>query len=153
MTNTEYQGFEAAAVPEYAEEKVKAGTWTREESLAKAQEAFDQLLPKGIASPDNYLFTVRDARSGQPVARLYFAVRGEPGRREAFIYNIAVDEKFRGQGYGRATMVACVEEARKLGATSVGLNVFGSNKVARSLYTSLGFAEVVVMMSLSLDAS
>ncbi|MFG1865241.1 GNAT family N-acetyltransferase [Microbispora bryophytorum] len=131
----------------------RRGAWTREEALAKAQETFDQLLPKGIDSPDSHLSTVRDACSGQSVARLWFALRGEPGRREAYIYEITVAERFRGQGYGRATMRACVETARELGATSVGLHVLGSNGVARSLYTSLGFAEVGVTMSLALDAS
>jgi len=30
-------------------------------------------------------------------------------------------------------------EARRCGATQLGLNVFGANHVARSLYTSLGY--------------
>lgn len=153
MTAEEYEEFAAATVQEYADSKVAAGTWAPEESLAKAQEVFGRLLPKGIASPDSHLLTVRDARGGQAVARLWFALRGGPGRREAYVYEVTVAERFRGQGYGRATMTACVEKARELGVTSVGLHVLGGNGVARSLYTSLGFAEVGVMMSLSLGAS
>ncbi|MET9110696.1 GNAT family N-acetyltransferase [Streptomyces zhihengii] len=153
MSATEYEEFEASAVPGYAEEKVRAGTWTREESLARAREEFGELLPDGLASPDNHLFTARDVRSGRPVARVWFALIGEPGRREAYFYDIAVYAGLRGRGYGRATMTAGIEEARRAGASSVGLHVFGSNKAARSLYTSLGFSEVGVVMSLSLDAS
>lgn len=151
MSDSEYEQFAAESVRGYAEEKAQAGTWSREEALDRAQEEFDLLLPQGVASPDNYLFTVRDARSQQSVGRLWFAMRGELGRREAYVYEVAVDESHRGKGYGRAAMVACVEEARKVGANSVGLHVFGGNKIARSLYTSLGFAEVGVMMSLPLD--
>ncbi|WP_438306672.1 GNAT family N-acetyltransferase (plasmid) [Streptomyces sp. HUAS TT11] len=153
MSNAEYKEFEALAVPEYAEAKERMGTWAREESLAKAQEIYGRLLPNGLASPNSHLFTVRDAHSGQRVGRLWFAVRGESRRSEAYIYDIAVAEEFRGQGYGRATLMACIEEAAKLGAKSVGLHVFGDNAAARSLYTSLGFAEVGVTMSLPLDAS
>ncbi|MFF9458382.1 GNAT family N-acetyltransferase [Streptomyces flaveolus] len=150
MSATEYEEFLASAVPGYADEKVKAGTWTREESLARAREAFAGLLPDGLATPDNHLFTARDARDGRPVARFWFAMGGEPGRGQAYIYDIAVDAGLRGRGYGRATMTAGIEEARRAGASSVGLHVFGSNAVARSLYASLGFHEVGVIMSLPL---
>lgn len=151
MSDTEYRAFRALAVPGYAERKVGAGVWTEDEALARSEEEFDQLLPAGVASPDNHLFTVRDAGTEQPVGYLWFALRGGPGRREAFVYNVVVDVEYRGLGYGRATMAAGVEEARRVGASSVGLHVFADNAVARSLYTSLGFAEVGVLMSLPLD--
>src|SRR5262249_34948496 len=148
MSEIEYRELLAVNVPAYAAEKVKAGTWSREEASAKAQVAFDELLPDGVGTPDHFLFTVCDRNSGKPVARLWLGRGGNQERRGAFIYTIEVDQRFRGRGSGRATMAACLEEARKHGAVSVGLHVFGSNKVARSLYTSLGFAEVSVMMSL-----
>jgi ribosomal protein S18 acetylase RimI-like enzyme len=150
MTETEYQEFRTTSVAGYAQAKVEAGAWTQEESLAKSDAIFDELLPDGIASPDNYLFMVRDVNGEQSVAVLWFALQGEPARREVYIYQIEVAEKFRGRGYGRATMQACADKARMLGATSVRLHVFGRNKVARSLYTSLGFTETDVMMSLPL---
>jgi ribosomal protein S18 acetylase RimI-like enzyme len=150
MTEPEYQEFRTMSVAGYAAAKVEAGTWTQEESLAKSQAIFDGLLPDGTASPDNYLFTVRDVHGKQSVAVLWFALQGEPERREAYIYQIEVVEEFRGRGYGRAAMEACADKARGLGAASVGLHVFGHNKVARSLYNSLGFNETDVMMSLPL---
>jgi ribosomal protein S18 acetylase RimI-like enzyme len=151
MTESEFREFLAPAVAGYAEEKVTAGVWTPQESLDKSQAEFDQLLPQGLASPGNHLFTARDADSGEQVALVWFALRGTPGRQEAFIYEIEVREQFRGKGYGRATMQACAEAARRVGANSVGLHVFGHNTVARSLYTSLGFVETGVVMSLPLD--
>ncbi|MDT0268487.1 GNAT family N-acetyltransferase [Streptomyces sp. DSM 44915] len=159
MSETEYQQFTAIAIPDYADEKVRAGTWPREEALDRARATFAQLLPAGVTSPDNHLFTVRDAAEdaaegkGEAVGWLWFALRGEPGRREAYLYNIVVHEPFRGRGYGRAAMLACATAAREHGANSVGLHVFGSNTVARKLYTSLGFAETGVLMSLPLDAA
>ncbi|MEU7890939.1 GNAT family N-acetyltransferase [Microbispora bryophytorum] len=93
----------------------------------------------------------RSPATARAVGRGGRSRRGAWTREEA--HEITVAERFRGQGYGRATMRACVETARELGATSVGLHVLGSNGVARSLYTSLGFAEVGVTMSLALDAS
>ena len=43
-------------------------------------------------------------------------------------------------------MLALEEEVRELGFPSVGLNVWGGNEVARSLYRSLGYAEQSVGM-------
>ncbi len=48
-------------------------------------------------------------------------------------------------------MLACLQRARELGAASVGLHVFGHNKIAWELYSSLGFIETNVMMSLPLS--
>lgn len=150
MTQNEYQEFRTAAVAEYSAGKVEAGIWTREESLTKARAAIDDMLPCGTDSPGSHLFTVRDARGKHIVGALWFAVEGEPRRREARIYQIEVIEAFRGQGYGRATMQACSDKARELGAASLWLHVFGHNKVARALYASLGFIETDVVMSLHL---
>jgi hypothetical protein len=36
--------------------------------------------------------------------------------------------------------------ARANGATTIGLNVFGHNAVARNLYASLGYEEAAVVM-------
>jgi ribosomal protein S18 acetylase RimI-like enzyme len=57
-----------------------------------------------------------------------------------------IDEEFRGLGHGRQAMLLAEELARSEGASTIGLNVFGHNQVARSLYSSLGFRETSVQM-------
>ena len=69
----------------------------------------------------------------------------EPTR--AWVFSIEVEEGLRGRGYGTALMLAFEEEARALGFSSVGLNVFGHNEVARHLYESLGYAEIARQMT------
>jgi ribosomal protein S18 acetylase RimI-like enzyme len=54
---------------------------------------------------------------------------------------------FRGRGFGRAAMVLAEQEARRGGARRLGLNVFGTNTVARSLYESLGYEITELQMS------
>jgi putative acetyltransferase len=56
---------------------------------------------------------------------------------------MAVDEKFRGQGIGRALGVAIIERARDLGASKMILysNTLGS-ATAVELYRKLGFKEL-----------
>jgi ribosomal protein S18 acetylase RimI-like enzyme len=153
MTETEYGAFVETAVPEFAQQKVASGEWTEEEALELSREDHERLLPDGLKSPNQHLFTVRDAASGEAVATLWLALRTKADRIEGYIYDINVREALRGRGYGRATMLAAIEEARELGAETVGLHVFGHNAPARALYQSLGFVETNVSMSLELSTS
>ena len=66
--------------------------------------------------------------------------------RRRWLYDITIDEAARGRGFGRATMLALEGEVKALGFAEIGLNVWGGNEVARSLYRSLGYAEVSVGM-------
>lgn len=53
--------------------------------------------------------------------------------------NVVTRAEARGKGYGRAVMSAALNWTRQAGATSVALQVLGSNATAIRLYTSLGF--------------
>ena len=56
-----------------------------------------------------------------------------------WVWDIAIDERFRGRGLGRAAMLLAEEAVRENGGTVLGLNVFGFNTAARRLYESLGY--------------
>ncbi len=58
---------------------------------------------------------------------------------EAEILTLAVEKSARGQGIGRALVVALLEQLRSDGALRVSLEVRRSNAAALGLYTSLGF--------------
>ncbi|MGH3416226.1 MAG: GNAT family N-acetyltransferase [Actinocrinis sp.] len=150
MTLAEYGVYLDHSVRGYAEDKITSGEWAPDEALARSREDFDRLLPDGLKSADQYLFTAHDASSGEQAAILWVALRMKGGRLEAFIYDIEVREEARGKGYGRATMQAAIEKARELHADTLGLHVFGHNTVARSLYESLGFHPTNISMSLDL---
>lgn len=63
-----------------------------------------------------------------------------------WVWDVAIDEPYRGRGLGRAAMVLAERLAGEHGATSIGLNVFARNEVARGLYRSLGYEEASVQM-------
>jgi ribosomal protein S18 acetylase RimI-like enzyme len=67
-----------------------------------------------------------------------------------WVWDITIDEAHRGRGFGKETMLLAEREARSVGATELGLNVFGSNTIARHLYESLGYAPTSIRMSKSL---
>ncbi len=73
------------------------------------------------------------------------------GQAEAFwVWDVRIEEAHRGKGYGRATMVLAEVEARRRGATELGLNVFGHNEIARRLYESMGYAPTAIRMKKNL---
>jgi ribosomal protein S18 acetylase RimI-like enzyme len=150
MTEPEFGSFRESGIRGYAQDKIDSGEWAPEEALDLSRADYRRLLPNGLQSPDQHLFTVRDAESGEPAATLWLALRLRGGSAEAYVYDIEVREPFRGRGYGRATMLAGIEKARELGAQTMGLHVFGHNKIAQALYRSLGFAETNISMSLKL---
>ena len=95
-------------------------------------------MPDGLDTAGQLLW--RLVADGQPVGWLWLAIPGQPGGPDmAWVNVVAVDEAFRGRGYGREAMLLAEAEARSRGMRSVGLNVHGSNTVARSLYESLGY--------------
>lgn len=64
------------------------------------------------------------------------------GAGEAHILNLCVRSDARGRGYGRTLMIDFIDQARRLGADMMFLEVRPSNHSARKLYESLGFNEV-----------
>jgi RimJ/RimL family protein N-acetyltransferase len=146
MTDTEFQAFRAADTAEYAQEHVKAGRWRPEESLHLAEQEFDDLLPHGLATPNQYLFSLRDEALGTPVGSLWFALREEGGEPTAFVFKIVIFEAFRRRGYGTQAMQALEEKVRQLGLSTISLHVFGHNYAARAMYEKLGYATTNVMM-------
>ena len=67
-----------------------------------------------------------------------------PDRRggQADIQTLAVLPGYRSQGWGRALVDALMTEAARVGAAELFLEVRADNHRARSLYESMGFAEI-----------
>ncbi|HTX25861.1 MAG TPA: GNAT family N-acetyltransferase [Streptosporangiaceae bacterium] len=151
MTAAEFQPYRARLVPEYAAEHVRAGHWTADQAETLAARQVDDLLPEGPASP-GMLMLMASTADGEPVGLVWVALdRPRPG--EAWIYDIEVSAGQRGKGYGRALLQAAEREAAKHGSTAVGLNVFGTNAVARRLYESSGYQITAMNMRKELGAS
>jgi len=64
-----------------------------------------------------------------------------------WVWSIEIDPPFRGRGFRRAAMTLAEAEARRGGASRLGVNVFGSNTIARSLYESIGYETLELQMS------
>jgi ribosomal protein S18 acetylase RimI-like enzyme len=137
-TGAEYEAWASRAVAGYAAEIAAAGELSPAAALAKARQDHDRAMPDGLDTAGQLLW--RLVADGQPVGWLWLAIPGQQGDPDmAWVNVVEVDEAFRGRGYGRAAMLLAEAEARSRGMRSVGLNVRGSNTVARSLYEGLGY--------------
>jgi hypothetical protein len=74
MTEPEFAAWLAMSIPAYAADKVAAGQWSEEDSLELSRKEYAELLPQGLETPDNFLFTITDAQAAA-VGALWFAVK------------------------------------------------------------------------------
>ncbi len=136
MTAAEYDVWIKHSRESYRDEIIKNGS-TKAEADKKMEDDFNRLLPDGQKSADHYIFHVED--NGVIVGHLWFGVRGASDNRKAFIYDIEMDSKFRGKGYGEKSMLLLEAEVKKLGLKHIGLHVFGHNQTAINLYKKLNY--------------
>ena len=137
MTPQEFDDYLASAVDAYARNTARAWKRPIEDVGERAAKDYAELLPEGLASPNNYLFTARV--EGERVGMAWLAITQKPSGKSAYIYDNMIDEGRRGQGLGRQLLAAIEQQAIDKGAGRIGLNVFGFNTAARSLYESAGF--------------
>ena len=128
----------------YAEDMSSHGGLSPEEAAQLAATQIEFLFPGARPSPEQLVFVVE--ADGESVGQLWVTERTEP-QHCLFVYELYVDERWRGRGYGRAAMLLAEEEARRRALPRIALNVFGGNTVARRLYQSLSYEENAVTMS------
>ncbi|MBN2501640.1 MAG: GNAT family N-acetyltransferase [Anaerolineales bacterium] len=151
MTQDIYDAYIENQLMDYAQEHVKTGNWKPEEALERAREQVSQLLPDGLQSENQYLYSLHDDEAGENVGMLWFAVREQGNTPEAFIYDIVIDETYRRQGYASSALEVMEAKVLELGIHKISLHVFGHNSPAISLYEKIGFQPTNIMMSKELD--
>jgi RimJ/RimL family protein N-acetyltransferase len=146
MTSDDFAAFLERAIPDYAQDKVRVGNWQPTDALDRSRREFENLLPRGPATPNHRLWMIVDAMSGAKVGILWLAIQERNGQRDGFVYDVLVFEPYRRRGYASGAFQALEVEARELGLGSIGLHVFGDNHAARALYQKLGYVETNVNM-------
>ena len=151
MTEPEYADWLAVAIPSYAADKVALHRWTTEEALDRAKKEYEQLLPKGLRTENNYFFAVHNG-FGKTVGSLWFVEAPRVGYRVAYVYDIFVKSEHRRQGHAIRALEALEIEAAARGLAGIALQVFGHNLSARSLYSKLGYSPTNINLYKPLSA-
>ena len=135
MEQAEFEAYLEEDIQRYAQEHVRVGNWKPSEALEKSTKEHEKLLPNGLESKNQYLFTLLDEDTDAKVGILWVNIEGD----RAFVYDFIIDEALRGKGYGRQALMALEEKLRSMNVDSVGLHVFGDNIPAQELYKKMGF--------------
>jgi ribosomal protein S18 acetylase RimI-like enzyme len=139
IEQADYDIFLEQEIVGYAEDKVKSGNWQPEEALEKSRADFQHYLPDGPRSKDQFVYTIFNEETQQKLGVLWVQVKMDEPRREAFILDFVIDEKFRGKGFGKQALSALDEKLMEMGSEFVGLHVFGHNTNAFELYKKMGY--------------
>lgn len=117
-------------------------------SIAEAQVNVDHhqsnLFVDGRPAPGQHILDVWSDED--KIGSLWLSQQDAGKSSEWFIYDIVIDDDYRGRGFGRLGMAAAEEFVRARGGTKLGLSVFGFNTVARQLYDSMDYKVVSVSM-------
>lgn len=142
MEQEDFEPYLERDIQEYAEEHVRNGNWKTEEALERSRKEHERLLPDGLQSKDQYLFSILDNISGQKLGVLWVNI----ANKQAFIYDFRIDEAQRGKGYGKQALMALDEKLKSMNVESVGLHVFGNNTTAQELYKKMGYQITGIQM-------
>ncbi|MCE5008022.1 GNAT family N-acetyltransferase [Staphylococcus equorum] len=137
MDDQTFKVFYKESIIEYAEEHVKSGDWEEEGSIIRARTEFENLLPDGLNTSNQYLLSV--IYNNLNIGYLWLHIFDVKEQKKCFIYDIKIKDTYRGQGFGTKTMECLEEYCKNKEVASIGLHVFGHNKRAVSLYNKMCF--------------
>lgn len=137
MTENEFETYLEKTIPEYAAENVRAGYWSKEGALERSRNSYLKLLPDGVKTENNYLFQIQIEATGENIGILW--MKHELPRPHGFVFDIRLEESYRGKGYGKQAMLAIEGIGKSLGIETIGLHVFAHNPAAMQLYKNLGY--------------
>ena len=111
---------------------------------ARARRQTEDLFPDGYPAEGHHVYVIDI--DGEEVGALWLGPHPDGKPDAIWVFKVEIKPERQGQGHGRTAMLLAEEQARRLGGSELGLNVFGLNHVARSLYDSLGYEATAISM-------
>lgn len=146
MNDAEFAKYLAVAIPGYAQGKVESGQWAETDSLELSRKTYADLLPQGLKTQNNFLFTVHDGVSAESIGMVWFAAQDRGAQRVAFVYDVSIDSAHQRRGHATRAFAALEAEVHSSGLSGIALHVFGKNTGAQALYHKLGFVTTNINM-------
>ncbi|MEO8125162.1 MAG: GNAT family N-acetyltransferase, partial [Burkholderiales bacterium] len=117
-----------------------------EEAIELSRKEFAELLPQGLATPGNHLYTLRDPATDEAVGHLWIAEQERGGSKVAYVYDVAIRPEHQRKGHATRAFAALEAEVRELKLEGIALHVFGHNRSAQALYAKLGYRPTNIHM-------
>ena len=143
MKVAEFPEYRDYFIRDYAEEIAANFGHSLEQSRTIASKELTEDLPQDAATPDHTLLCIEASESDSDSERKgvgYLWYKLFDAGETAFILDFVLFEQFRGQGDGKAAMIALEERLLQTGVTQIKLRVAFKNDRARHLYEAVGFA-------------
>ena len=139
IEQSDFERFLEHEIVEYAQDKIKSGNWLAETALEKSRAEFLGLLPDGLHTKDQFIFTILDDSTQSKLGVLWVQVKMDETPRRAFINDFVIEPQFRGQGFGKQALQALDHKMVELSVVSISLHVFAHNTTAIGLYEKMGY--------------
>jgi ribosomal protein S18 acetylase RimI-like enzyme len=139
MDPADFGNYLERSVVQYAQEHIKTGNWQPENALEKSRAEFNHLLPDGLQTKDQYIYSIVDETTNNKLGILWVKISEDGTRRRAFGYDFEIYESYRGKGYGRQALVALEGILQSMNVDFMDLHVFAHNTTAFELYKKMGF--------------
>lgn len=123
--------------------RTRAGE-TSDAARAHSDDLFALHFPGGVPADNHHVF---DLLAGDTVVgSLWIGPHTEAPDDAWWVWDVQIDPAHRGRGYGRDAMVLAEDFVRERGGRTLGLEVFGYNTAAWTLYESLGYQTTAIQM-------
>lgn len=146
MDTSEFAIFKGRSIAVLAIQFAEDYVENLDSSMQRAEEKFSTYLPLGLQTPGHYFYLLKNEQSVSN-GYLWFGEQEEHLRKKIFIFDILVEEKFRGKGLGKWMLNWLEIETKKKDLHEISLHVLGYNQIARELYESMGFEATNIYMS------
>ena len=151
MTPEEFRDWLPWALADYAREDVEHKDVAPDRARDNMAAFLDSTIPKGPRTEGHRLSIVEDPATGERVGYTWWAERELDAGPAAWLYDVFIDEPYRGKGFGRGLMEAVEAQVRDAGLARMELHVWVDNDPATSLYRSLGFVPAGMEMFKTLE--
>ena len=139
MTGDEYRQFREYSIADYAKDLAESGGLDGEQAHILARKEFDETLPEGPETSDQYLMTIEDAESGADAGRIWYSYEEDDGARQVFLSDLVIFTEERRKGYAKAALREMERAAKADGCTVSLLFVWDHNGPGIRLYVDCGY--------------
>jgi ribosomal protein S18 acetylase RimI-like enzyme len=147
MTEEQFHAYLGLAIAGYAQDIARAGNVAPELAATTSEQQFQNLLPDGLDTADQYLYAIYETAQDKRVGHLWFGTREEGRRPFAALYDFEIFEPYRRRGYGTQSLRSLEQKVRDRGLDEIRLHVFGHNLPARALYEKMGYVPTNITMA------
>ena len=147
MAAPEFEAYVDASARAFAMESPRLRHLAAEAALAASRAELRELLPAGLATAGQLLWSIFD--DDALVGYMHLGVdKSDPF--SMFVWDLEIAPEHRRRGCARAALMFAMAHVKGLGIRRLGLNVFVENAAAMALYTSMGFGVTQSQMALEL---